>query len=60
MKKFIVRRYMGSPAEMQEDMNALYEEGYYPRKIKLDDYQNHVDGTIIYELDGETNEKVVL
>lgn len=35
---------------MENDMNALHKDGYYPKEIKLDDYQNLVDATIVYEL----------
>lgn len=59
MKKFIVKRYdMSLPGEMTKDMNEKYEEGYYPKEIKLDDYQNYVDATVIYEFRGSGNEEV--
>ncbi len=48
--RFIIKRYVLVWAEdMQEDMNNLYEEGYYPKEINLSDYQNKVDATVIYE-----------
>lgn len=54
--KFIVKRYDMTLAEdLQKDMNKLYEKGYYPKEIKLDDYQNYVNATIIYELEGGSN-----
>ncbi|MFD1206671.1 hypothetical protein ACFQ38_16360 [Sporosarcina contaminans] len=54
-KKFLIRRYNCKPEEMEVDMNDLYNEGYYPKEIKLDDYQDMVDATVIYELEGDSN-----
>ncbi|WP_168156670.1 hypothetical protein [Oceanobacillus sp. E9] len=52
MEKFIVQRYdMWTPEDMQKDMNEKYENDYYPKEIKLGDYQDRVDSTIIYELE---------
>lgn len=55
-QKFIVKRYVITSAQdMENDMNDLYNKGYYPKEIKLDNYQDKVDATIIYERDGDSH-----
>lgn len=54
-KKFLIRRYYCKPEEMEVDMNDLYNEGYYPKEIKLDSHQDMVDATVVYELEGDFN-----
>ena len=54
MKEFLVRRYdMSSTHEVEKDMNELFERGYYPKEIKLGDYQNYIDASIIYEMESD-------
>ncbi|MFD1205813.1 hypothetical protein ACFQ38_12000 [Sporosarcina contaminans] len=55
-EKFIVRIYMTPPNNMQDDMNGLAEQGYRPKEIKVEKYQNFVEGVIIYELEGESHD----
>ena len=38
---------------MEESMNDYFNKGYYPKEIKLDNYQDKVDATIIFELESE-------
>ncbi|WP_374724112.1 hypothetical protein [Calidifontibacillus erzurumensis] len=49
-EKFIVDRYFCNTSELQKSMNKRFEEGYYPKEIKLDPYQDKVEGFVIYEL----------
>jgi len=51
VKKFVVERYFCEPEQMEKRMNDHYEKGYYPKEIKLADYQDKVDATVIYELE---------
>lgn len=48
--KFIVERYFCMSDKLQESMNAHFNNGYYPKEIKLVPYQDMVEGFIIYEL----------
>ncbi|MDW0113801.1 hypothetical protein QT711_11440 [Sporosarcina saromensis] len=54
-QNFIVRTYICEPGDMQDDMNSLAKQGYRPKEIKLDKYQNYVDAVIVYELEGDSN-----
>jgi len=56
-EKFIVESYFHHDNEVQEIMNKHYENGYYPKEIQLEPYQNEVIGFVIYELaKGEEDE----
>ncbi len=48
--RFIVDSYFCKADKLQESMNKRFEEGYYPKEIKLNPYQDQVEGFIIYEL----------
>jgi hypothetical protein len=49
-EKFVVKNYWGKADEIQESMNEHYRNGYFPREIKLEPYQDEVHGFIIFEL----------
>lgn len=55
-EKFIIRTYLHDPSAVQDDMNGLVEQGYSPKEIKVEKYQNFVEGVIIYELAGESHD----
>lgn len=48
--KFIVENYFCSTSKLQENMNKHFKNGYYPKEIKVNPYQDVVEGFIIYEL----------
>jgi hypothetical protein len=48
--KFIVERYFCKSDKLQESMNKHFNDGYYPKEIKVSPYQDEVEGFIIYEL----------
>lgn len=49
-KKFKVERYFCERQKLEESLNEFYKAGYYPKEIKIEPYQNKVEGIIIYEL----------
>ncbi|MFD1736274.1 hypothetical protein ACFSCX_06805 [Bacillus salitolerans] len=49
-EKFIVKSYWCKADKLQESMNEHYKNGYYPKEIKMNPYQDEVEGFIIYEL----------
>lgn len=49
-EKFKVQHYSCRAEELQESMNKHLEDGYYPKEIQLEPYQDLVIGFIIYEL----------
>lgn len=50
MKKFVVKRYNYVESEvMEKEMNELAGMGYFPKEIELENSENRVDATIIYE-----------
>ena len=51
-EKFIVESYFCEPDVLQGKMNKYFNDGYYPKEIKLKPYQSVVEGFIIYELQG--------
>ena len=56
-EKFIVESYFSYANEVQEVMNEHYKNGYYPKEIQLEPYQDEVIGFVIYELaKGDGNE----
>lgn len=55
-ERFRVQVYKGLPIYMQDDMNSLAEQGYRPKEVKLNTYQNYVDAIIIYELESDPND----
>lgn len=50
MDRFIVEHYFCNSKTLSQRMNQLFEKGYYPKEIKLEPYQNKIEGFIIYEL----------
>lgn len=48
--KFIVESYFCNSEKLQESMNERFKDGYYPKEIKVNPYQNMVEGFIIFEL----------
>lgn len=53
-KKFIVKSYFCKSDALTIEMNNMFENGYYPKDIKLSPYQDMVEGFIIYELEETT------
>lgn len=49
-KKFKVEHYFCEKQKLEESLNEFYKAGYYPKEIKVEPYQNKVEGIIIYEL----------
>lgn len=49
-ERFLVEHYFCEAEELQVSMNKRFEDGYYPKEIKLEPYQNQAIGFIIYEL----------
>ncbi|WHY82987.1 hypothetical protein QNH23_06325 [Siminovitchia fortis] len=50
-QKFKVESYFCDARTLENKMNEQYEKGYYPKQIKVEHYQNSVEGFIIYELE---------
>ncbi|WP_226035684.1 hypothetical protein [Aquibacillus saliphilus] len=50
MNKFIVENYFCNPEKLEEKMNEHFKNQYYPKEIKLNPYQDKIEGFIIYEL----------
>lgn len=50
--KFRVEPYFCESIILDQSMNDFYKRGYYPKEIKLQPYQDKVEGFIIYELIG--------
>lgn len=48
--KFKVESYFCNDKTLENRMNELNEKGYYPKQIRVEPYQNSVEGFIIYEL----------
>ena len=51
-EKFRVEPYFCESTLLEQSMNEYYSHGYYPKEIKLQPYQDKVEGFIIYELIG--------
>lgn len=48
--RFIVDDYFCRAEDLQTSMNKRFEDGYYPKEIQLEAYQDKTIGFIIYEL----------
>lgn len=49
-EKFIVKSYFCEADDIQKSMNEHYKNGYYPKEIKMNPFQDRVEGFIVYEL----------